>query len=179
MDSCLERALAKIRRATDGMSAAQLGWHPQEKWSAAQILEHLSLAFSGTARGMERAIKGEISCPPRTMKESVAVFVVVGFGYMPGGRHAPKGTVPGPGDPQNAVSVILENLTAMDKAIARVEQAKGSKVRLPHPILGPLTLPQWRKFHWVHTAHHMKQIDRLREMQKSHESQFKARNGVA
>jgi hypothetical protein len=29
-------------------------------------------------------------------------------------------------------------------------------------VLGPLTIPQWRRFHLVHTQHHMKQVARLR-----------------
>jgi hypothetical protein len=29
---------------------------------------------------------------------------------------------------------------------------------LDHPILGPLTAEQWRKFHWVHGRHHARQI---------------------
>ncbi|MGH9642492.1 MAG: DUF1569 domain-containing protein, partial [Terriglobales bacterium] len=152
MDSCLERVEAEILRATSGMSPEQMAWHPEGKWSAAQVLEHLTLAFSGTAKGMERALTGEITCPPRTMRNRFNALVVVSLGYMPEGRQAPKGTVPGEGDPQNAVSKIIANLAAMDAAIAKVEAAKGASVRLRHPILGPLTLPQWRKFHWVHTA---------------------------
>ena len=179
MDSCLERALAEIQRATSGMTPEQLAWHPEGKWSSAQILEHLALAFGGTAKGMERALTGEITCPPRTMRNRLNTFVVVRIGYMPEGRQAPKGTVPGEGDPQNAVSKILANVTAMDAAIAKVEQAKGSNTRLPHPILGPLTLPEWRKFHWVHTMHHMKQIHALREMQKAARSQLQAANRSA
>jgi hypothetical protein len=33
---------------------------------------------------------------------------------------------------------------------------------LDHPILGPLTAAQWRKFHLVHGLHHTKQVLRLR-----------------
>lgn len=162
MDSCLERVSAEIQRVAGGMSPEQLDWHPNGKWSAAQILEHLSLAFAGTAKGMERALTTDIPAPKRTMKDRLSVLVVVSLGYMPTGRQAPKGTIPGAGDPQNILSTIIAALTAMDAALTRVENLKGSKVRLQHPILGPLTIPQWRKFHWVHTAHHLKQIDRLK-----------------
>jgi hypothetical protein len=31
-----------------------------------------------------------------------------------------------------------------------------------HPILGPLTAREWRKFHWVHGRHHARQIIRLK-----------------
>ena len=179
MDSCLERTLAEIQRATDGMSVEQLAWHPERKWSAAQIVEHLSLAYSRTAKGMERSLTAESNCPARTLRNRLTTFVVVRLGYMPQGRQAPKGTVPGAGDPKNAVAAIIANLQAMDGAFTRVEKIKGRKVRLPHPILGPLTIAQWRKFHWVHTAHHMKQIDRLRELQTGRASEFQAANRSA
>jgi hypothetical protein len=167
MDSCLERTLAEIQRAAGGMSPEQLAWHPVDKWSTAQILEHLSLAFAGTAKGMDRAMTAGIVSPKRTIKDRLAVLVVVRCGYMPSGRQAPKGTVPGPGDPQNILATIVANLTAMDAALTRVENAMGRKVLLQHPILGPLTIAQWRKFHWVHTAHHMKQIVHLKQVQRN------------
>ena len=51
----------------------------------------------------------------------------------------------------------------MDKLIAQCEAQYGARNKvLDHPILGPLTARQWRKFHWVHGRHHMKQISRLR-----------------
>jgi len=29
-------------------------------------------------------------------------------------------------------------------------------------VLGPLTASQWRKFHWIHGRHHVKQISERR-----------------
>ncbi|MGZ7099671.1 MAG: DUF1569 domain-containing protein [Candidatus Angelobacter sp.] len=34
---------------------------------------------------------------------------------------------------------------------------------MDHPVLGPLTAAEWRKFHLVHGLHHVKQIRSLRE----------------
>jgi hypothetical protein len=34
---------------------------------------------------------------------------------------------------------------------------------LDHPILGPFSIAQWRKFHLVHGLHHVKQIQRLKD----------------
>jgi len=37
---------------------------------------------------------------------------------------------------------------------------------LDHPILGPLNIEQWRKFHAMHGHHHCRQIvERRRSMQ--------------
>lgn len=167
MDCWLERTRKVIEKTANGMSPEQLAFRPDSNWSAAQILEHLSLAFAGTAKGMERVLAGgAVPQSPRRMKDRISTLVVVGLGYMPGGRKAPKGTVPGDGDPSNILAAILNNLALMDERLTAVEKAKGSRIVLPHPILGPLALAQWRKFHYVHTAHHMKQIERLKELQK-------------
>jgi hypothetical protein len=114
---------------------------------------------------MERVLADKSAAAPRTMKHRVATFVVTGLRYMPSGRQAPAGVVPGTGSPSTIVQTIFANLYSMDAQLAEVEKTKGRSVRVQHPILGPLTVPQWRKFHWVHTSHHMKQIARLKEMQ--------------
>jgi hypothetical protein len=52
----------------------------------------------------------------------------------------------------------------MDEVIGQCEARFGKRTRvLDHPVLGPLTARQWRKFHWVHGRHHVKQIQKLRQ----------------
>ena len=59
--------------------------------------------------------------------------------------------------------LIRENLLEMDQQLARCEEVCGRKGWLAnHPVLGPLTIEQWPKFHRVHTRHHMKQIRKMR-----------------
>jgi hypothetical protein len=51
----------------------------------------------------------------------------------------------------------------MDRQLSRCQETCGSKGWLAnHPVLGPLTIYQWPKFHRVHTRHHMKQIRAMR-----------------
>jgi len=48
----------------------------------------------------------------------------------------------------------------MDASLADAERRFGHRTRvLFHPILGPLTAQQWRRFHLVHGRHHLKQIE--------------------
>ena len=55
-------------------------------------------------------------------------------------------------------------IAEMDTIIARCEARFGARVYvLDHPILGPLTAPQWRRLHVVHGRHHHKQLLQLRE----------------
>jgi hypothetical protein len=164
MNSSCRRIHEVIHAATAGMTVEQIEWHREGKWSAAEILEHLALTYSGSKFGLDRCADADKpSARTASAKDRLSTLVVVTLGYLPGGRKAPKGTLPKglPG------SMILEHfdqqLVAMDEAITRCEQRFGTRVKLVnHPIIGPLTGPEWRKFHLVHAQHHAKQIARLK-----------------
>ena len=57
MDFYLEKLQQEIAAATRGLEAAALARHPDGKWSAAEVLEHLYLTYRGTAKGMERCLQ--------------------------------------------------------------------------------------------------------------------------
>jgi hypothetical protein len=66
----------------------------------------------------------------------------------------PKGLLP-PGSLQK----VDNALAVMDARLMDAERQFGSTVRvLDHPGLGPLNAQQWRRFHYVHTVHHLKQV---------------------
>ena len=164
MDSTLQGVKDAIEAATGGMSAEQLERHPEGKWSAAGILEHLSITFGGTALLMRKCLAGGKALGGKpTFKQRLAVTLVTGWGYFPTGRPAPEFAQPKGLRGEAALQTIRENLAAMDQAMAECEQRFGAQVKMAdHVVLGPLTIPQWRRFHLVHTRHHMKQIARLR-----------------
>lgn len=165
MDFYLEKLKRALERATAGMTAEQLERRPGEKWSAAQILEHLSLTYSGTVRAMEKCMQaGRPLATSLTMKQRIAQAVVVKFGHMPEGRSAPERTTPRGMPGSEALAQIRVNLAAMEEAIARAERTFGKAKIADHTILGPLSASEWRKFHWVHGVHHARQIERLKTM---------------
>ena len=99
-----------------------------------------------------------------TSRDRVRTIVVVGLGHMPKGRQSPKHALPRGMTPEQVTREIGPRISAMDEAIAQCESRFGEQNRLlDHPILGPLTGRQWRKFHWVHGRHHIKQIQSLRQ----------------
>lgn len=164
----VQRVADAIERAIAGMSPDQLAWAPQGKWSTANILEHLSITYGGTARAMRKVAEKRASIASRpTAYQRLARFVVTGVGYLPGGRKAPRGTEPSGMEPDVVLSKLRLNLAEMDAAMTMASQhVPASQAIADHPILGPLTLRQWRRFHVLHTTHHMKQIARLREQLK-------------
>lgn len=167
MDFYLQRLQDVITAAARDMTSEGLTRHAEGKWCAAEILEHLYLTYTGTVKGVERCLNaGKPLATKPAWKQRVASWVVVGLGHMPKGRAAPKNSVPRGMAPDRVVADIGPQIALMDELIGRCEQRYGAHTKLlDHPILGPLTGAQWRKFHWVHGRHHAKQIARLKEQQ--------------
>ena len=56
MDSPFEKLRENLESAAEGISSEQLRWHLPGKWSAAEVLEHLHLTYTGTIKGFERVM---------------------------------------------------------------------------------------------------------------------------
>jgi hypothetical protein len=165
MDSMLEELQRTLQSAFEGMSADELQRHPANKWSAAQILEHLYLTYTGTAKGFERVLQaGRPMVTSASMRQRAGRLMVLGIGYFPSGREAPANTRPKGLPLEQVKNEVGAKISAMDRIITECEACFGRQVRLlDHSILGPLTAAQWRRFHLVHGRHHCKQILRLRD----------------
>jgi len=164
MDFWLKRALEEIDRSTEGLTPEQMSWRPGEgKWSIAEVLEHLSMTYSTTILALnKRQESGQSAAGPGSLKQWFFSRVVLDLGYLPSGRQAPAFAVP-KSRPQ-APREVRENLVAMDKTLTELESKLGAGVKLAdHFILGPFTAAEWRKFHYRHTHHHMKQVLALRQ----------------
>jgi hypothetical protein len=66
----------------------------------------------------------------------------------------PQSGEPGP----VALERALCNLERMDAAIAEAEGRWGKGPIAMHLIIGPLNADQWRKFHYCHGHHHVRQM---------------------
>jgi hypothetical protein len=165
MDGQVEATLKLIQDATAGMSPDDLSRHPEGKWCAAEIVEHLLITYTATTAGLRKVLaKGKPLARKPTLKDRVFQFAVLGVTYFPTGRKAPEATLPKGLDPAQVVRAVSQALPDMEAAIADCEKQFG-KVRIAdHPVLGPLTPKQWRTFHYVHARHHMKQVERLRSL---------------
>ena len=166
MDPHLKSLQDDIASAISGLSTEQLNRHPPGKWCAAEILEHLYLTYTGTSKGFSRVLEsGQPQANVPSFKQRAQAFLVVGVGYLPSGREAPSVARPKGVSAEKVLSEIAPKIAEMDSIIANCEAKFGARAKvLDHPILGPFSISQWRKFHLVHGRHHIKQIRRLRTL---------------
>ena len=91
------------------------------------------------------------------------MFVVTKLNYFPSGRKAPAFVAPEGIDAEAALRNFRESVPRMDRAIDEVEKRWGTRDCVAvHPILGPMNVFQWRKFHYMHSHYHAKQLRNLK-----------------
>ncbi len=156
----LEFVRRKASDVTRSASVDQLARATGGKWSPLQVLEHLVLTYTATTKGLLRAMEaGRPQRARRTMGHRLKSVYLLGFGRFPAGVEAPNHTVPRDGLGSDPLRRFNDALVAMDASLADTERRFGRRTRvLVHPVLGPLTAQQWRRFHQVHARHHFKQI---------------------
>jgi hypothetical protein len=165
MDSYLERLWQELDHATGKASVSEMTQARAGKWTPAQILEHLFLTYKGTNAGLTKCVEQGAPLANRgTIRDRFAAMLVVNGGYIPEGRKAPDRAMPRGMSLEEIRPAMVAELQKMSSSLDDCERRFGVRTKiLDHPFLGPLTANQWRKFHWVHGRHHLRQIrERMR-----------------
>ncbi|HEX5705661.1 MAG TPA: DinB family protein [Pyrinomonadaceae bacterium] len=173
-------SVAEIYESLDGtrerLRATLAGLSPEaedfrdspERWTIAEIVEHLSLVEGQIGRIMSKFIDkveaeggaasgAGATRTPLVDLNSHAERMAQGFDAPETAR--PKGGVP--------VSESLARLGASSEAIRalrpRVETLDLSSARFPHPAFGPLDIYQWLAVLGLHEERHRRQIETLKD----------------
>ncbi len=164
MQPYLEQLSNTLHDAIDGMGDEQLLRAPEGKWCAAEILEHLRLTYTGTAKMLEKN-GGVAVIEPAQIDERMRTGrkLILEEGRFFQGLQAPTFAVPKTAADAGVRTRVFEDLKRLDDALAEAEHRRGKDANLGnHFALGPLTGDQWRHFHYEHGRHHATQIQALR-----------------
>jgi len=148
------------RRCSDGQffaAAANGGWSP------ARNVTHLVDSLSAVARALRlprfvpRLLFGAARQPSRSFEEVVLAYRSALADGAGAGGYTPREVSAGD-DPAATRQRLLARwqaaLPALSAAIVRWDEAALDRIRLPHPILGKLTVREMLHFSLYHVAHH-------------------------
>jgi hypothetical protein len=174
MHAVLERVVSEISSEIRDLDAETTQLHPKGlsyKWSAQQVIEHLVLSYRLTTEGLEtRLNKGRLSRNrTRSRLQWSLQLMILSFGALPRGVPALDETVPTPGtfaamNGRQLEDLLRQEIDAMDAVLDRCRRKFGIERVSIHPLLGPLRVDQWRRFHVVHGLHHVTQLRSVIEL---------------
>lgn len=164
MGPYLDELSKLLESTTSGMDDETLTRAPAGKWCAAEVLEHLRLTYTGTAKMLERnreqAVVEAAAVDERVRAARHLIFDQNGF--FEGLQAPPFATPKTPPDASVRIR-IHDDLRRLSAALDEAEQRRGKGANLGnHFALGPLTGEEWRHFHYAHGLHHAKQLEALR-----------------
>ncbi|MDT5156757.1 MAG: hypothetical protein QOH51_1114 [Acidobacteriota bacterium] len=164
----IDRTRSRLLQTIEGLTDEQQGFRPApEKWSVAQLCEHLSIVERNVLGLVERILgKAEESgqaradgepFPPVSIEESVEQTRAVKL-------NAPESVRPGDARPlADSLDAMRSTRAALHALRPRLERIDGHATRFPHPAWGPLNLYQWLLFIGAHEDRHIAQIEALKE----------------
>ncbi|HEX3560008.1 MAG TPA: DinB family protein [Pyrinomonadaceae bacterium] len=163
----------RLLESVEGLSGGQQNFRPApEKWSVAEILEHLSIVERRVARLLGSLVeKAEAAGQAEAAggaRRATAPFAPVSIAEFVEQTRTQKITAPENIRPTGAalaasLASLRDSRAALQALRPRVERVDGHDARFPHPVWGPLNLYQWLAFVGAHEARHLAQINALKE----------------
>ena len=134
---------------------------PDGKWSLAQIVEHLAIAFDLVANGFASLAERETMEREATPAQSVLRHTLLGSGELPKGMKAPDISEPSENpDPELVVARFRMGIERTRALLDDWSEERQMELFVRHPVLGDLNLPEWVRFHFVHCTLHTRQIEK-------------------
>jgi hypothetical protein len=131
-----------------------------EKWSVAEIVEHIAKVNNGTHRICERLLQKAAKADGQ-----IEVSMSDNFRQKSSEIAAMKVEAPEIVRPTGAaaISESLKNLDELESKFAELrpsfEEIDGSSLTFPHPFFGDITAHEWLILSGGHEARHLKQIE--------------------
>ncbi len=155
------------------LSVEQFFYHTPGVWSAAENLQHLITSTDAVARGLGfpklvlRTRFGKADQPSRHYAEVRQVYqTALANGGAASGPFIPE-LDNHPADPQAEQGRLLQawqkSAAALVKAAQSWKDSDLDSIRLPHPLIGLLTVREMLLWNIYHDLHHLDDVRRLLE----------------
>ena len=163
----IDATRARLLQSVEGLSADEQNFRPTpEKWSVAEVVEHLSIVERRVARLLAKLLEkaeaeaGAGAAPGPFAPVSIAEFVEASRAQK---LEAPENVRPAGVPLADSLDGLRASRAALHALRPRVERADCAGAVFPHPAWGPLNLYQWLLFVGAHEARHLAQIEALKE----------------
>ena len=158
----------RLLRSVGDLSEEQQRFRPApDRWSAAQLCEHLAMVEAGVAGLLGKVLgKAEESGAVRPEGAPFAPVNIEEFVERSRGvrLEAPERIRPGDAPVlADSLARLRDSRAALHALRPALERADGHSVHFPHPAWGPLNLYQWLLFVGAHESRHLAQIEALKE----------------
>lgn len=114
-------------------------------WTFGQILQHLAIAYNGSIDGLELHVPFYVKIMARLFMKNKFLneSLPAGFDITEADRPVLE-----PAE----TTTTLEAVEALEQAVTRL---KNESTRVKHPVLGPLSVDDWTRFHLRHAELHL------------------------
>lgn len=156
---------AFVNRVRD-LSETEFTEHITDKWSVAEVMQHLYLSARPVARLMAGPREvfsqwGQAEAPSRTYDQIAAMYTK----GLATGVKAPATASPRPEDMEVSKQEVMDRFMgvyqALTGALAGWSDRDLDTYRIPHPALGKLTVREMLYFTSIHTQHHLRSLKNL------------------
>jgi hypothetical protein len=161
----VEEKRAELLRKLEGADPGLIKQRPaDDKWSVAEVLDHLQMVESGVARliakRVTKARDGGLGKEEST--ESVLGSIdFMGDTLDNAPIQAPEQVRPrADADPESALAALAASRNSLREAATLADGLALGEIKHTHAVLGELDLYQWIVFLGRHEARHTRQIER-------------------
>lgn len=165
--TCLLQLHNESKQFLDTLSDAEFFTPQGEKWSPAEQVRHLTKSVRPVAQAL-RLPRIALALMFGFNRAAARSFPEIEIFYqdklktgVTAGRFAPS-SQPAPNDPRARRAEIMrywqEAQSSLQKAIAAWSETALDRYRMPHPVLGKLTVREMMFFTLYHNAHHVRQV---------------------
>jgi hypothetical protein len=161
----VEEKRAELLRKLEGVDRGLIAQRPPgDKWSVAEVLDHLQMVESGVARliakRVTKAREGGLG------KEESSESILGSIDFM--GDTLDNAPIQAPeqvrpranADPDKAIAALTAARQSLREAATLADGLALGEIKHTHAVLGELDLYQWIVFLGRHEARHTRQIER-------------------